>query len=241
MTRSNYVAAMDALQKLKEIAALDLGGSPEDYDIADEAVFLKADEATRVTYAAAAQRAIELGGKFSAEELPAEIHDVTRLAVASVAGTGLVGVAKDTLRHEGTVPAIAAGFIEIELDLETGKFEILDYIGVADCGTVMHPQSLSNQVKGGAVMGIGMATTERHIYDPENGLPANVTLHQSKPPSYLDVPAQMQWAADLKRPSGSGRNILGARDVSIVELPWDQVATLPFCGIGGSWRIDCQR
>jgi CO/xanthine dehydrogenase Mo-binding subunit len=210
MTRTNYVAAMDAVQKLKEIAAMDLGGSPEDYDIADEAVFLKSDETTRITYAAAAQRAVELGGRYSAEDLPADIHEVTRQAVAGVTGTGLIGVAKDTLRHEGTVPAIATGFMEIELDLETGKYEILDYIGVADCGTVLHPQSLATQIKGGAVMGIGMAVSERHIYDPQIGLPANVGFYQSKPPSYLDVPAEMQWAAvDIADP----QNPVGAKGI----------------------------
>jgi CO/xanthine dehydrogenase Mo-binding subunit len=223
MTRSNYVAAMDALQKLKEIAAMDIGGSPDDYDIADEAIFLKTDKTMRITYAEAAQRAIELGGIFSAEELPEDIHEVTRQAVAGVVGTGLVGVAKDDLGHDGTVPAIAAGFIEIELDLETGNWEILDYIGVADCGTVLHPQSLANQVKGGAVMGIGMATSERHIYDPQNGLPANVTFHQSKPPSYLDVPAEMQWAAvdiaDPQNPVGAkgiGEPIMGCATAALI-------------------------
>ncbi len=210
MTRTNYVAAQDALRKLKEIAAMDLGGSPDDYEIADEAVYLKADETTRITYAAAAQRAIELGGEYSGDESPADIHDVTRRAVAGLAGTGLIGIAKDTLRHEGTVPAIAAGFMEIELDLETGKFEILDYVGVADCGTVLHPQSLATQVKGGAVMGIGMAVSERHLYDPQNGLPANVGFYQSKPPSYLDVPAEMQWAAvDIADP----QNPVGAKGI----------------------------
>ncbi len=210
MTRTNYVAAMDALQKLKQIAAMDLGGSSDDYDIVDEAVYLKSDESVRLTYADAAQRAIELGRTYSAEELPSDIHDDTRLAAAGIAGTGLIGIAKDMLRHDATVPAIAAGFIEIELDLETGKYEILDYIGVADCGTILHPQSLANQVKGGAVMGIGMAVSERHIYDPQNGLPANVTFHQSKPPSYLDVPAEMDWAAvDVADP----QNPVGAKGI----------------------------
>ncbi len=210
MTRTNYVAALDALRKLKEIAAMELGGSPDDYAIAGEAVYLKADETTRITYAEAAQRAIELGGEYSGEEAPPDIHDVTRRAVAGLAGSGLIGVAKDTLRHEGTVPAIAVGFMEIELDLETGKFEILDYVGVADCGTVLHPQSLATQIKGGAVMGIGMAVLERHLYDPQNGLPANVGFYQSKPPSYLDVPAEMQWAAvDIADP----QNPIGAKGI----------------------------
>ncbi len=127
-----------------------------------------------------------------------------------MAGTGLVGVARDDLPHEGMVPALAAGFIEIELDLETGHYEIIDYLGVADCGTVMHPQSLATQIHGGAVMGFGMATTERHTYDPKWGLPGAVGLYQAKPPSYLDVPLEMQWAAtDIADP----QNPVGAKGI----------------------------
>ena len=37
-----------------------------------------------------------------------------------------------------------------------------------------------------------MAALERVVYDPQNGLPANVGFYQSKPPSYLDVPSEMQ-------------------------------------------------
>jgi CO/xanthine dehydrogenase Mo-binding subunit len=207
MTRTNYVAAMDAVAKLQEIAAMDLGGSPTDYDIGGERVFAKSDPTRGLTYAQAAQRAIELGGKFSGHEVPDDLNPLTKASAAGVAGTGLVGVAKDNLPRTGTVPALAAGFIEIELDLETGKFEILDYVGVADCGTVLHPQGLSHQIKSGAVMGIGMAVAERHIYDPQNGLPGNIGLLNSKPVSYLDVPATMQTAwvdiADEQNPVGS--------------------------------------
>jgi xanthine dehydrogenase molybdenum-binding subunit len=207
MTRTNYVAAQDALAKLKEIAAMDLGGAPADYEIGDETVFLKSDPAKRLTYAQAAQRAIELGGKFDGHEVPADLNPMTKASAAGVAGTGLVGVAKDNLPRTGTVPALAAGFIEIELDLETGKFDVLDYIGVADCGTVLHPQGLSHQIKSGAVMGLGLAASERHIYDPQNGLAGNIGLLQAKPPSYLDVPATMQTAwvdiADPQNPVGS--------------------------------------
>jgi xanthine dehydrogenase molybdenum-binding subunit len=206
-TRTNYVAAMDALIKLKEIAAMDLGGNPDDYDVADETVFRIDDPEQRITYAEAAQRAIELGGRYSGEEVPDNIHEVTRNAVARIAGTGLVGVAKDNLEHSAMVPAIAAGFIEIALDLETGKYEIVDYLGVSDCGTILHPLGLRAQTNGGAVMGFGLAASERHIYDPQNGLPGNVALYQAKLPSYLDSPANMEWLAvegiDPQNPVGA--------------------------------------
>ena len=210
MTRTNYVAAMDALEKLKEIAAMDLGGAPDDYDIGDETVFSKADPEVRMTYPAAAQRAIELGGRYSGHEAPEDLNEITKTAVAALAGTGLIGVARDNLEHSAMVPAISAGFIEIELDLETGKYEIIDFIGVADCGTVLHPQGLATQVKGGAVMGFGLALSERHIYDRQNGLPANSTMYESKLPTYLDSPGELQsLAVDI----ADGQNPVGAKGI----------------------------
>ena len=207
MTRTNYVAAMDAKNKLLEIAAKDLGGSLGDYDLADERVVHKTDKSKSMGFADAAKRAIELGGKYDGHEAPEDIHAMTKASVAGLAGTGLIGVAKDNLKHEGVVPAMAVGLIEIELDLETGKYEILDYVGVAECGTVLHPQGLETQIKGGAVMGFGLAALERYVYDPQNGLPANMGLYQCKPPSYLDVPSEMKTEvvdiADPQNPVGA--------------------------------------
>ena len=207
MTRTNHAAGVDAAAKLKEIAARILGGSPDDYDLGDERVFRRSAPSRYLTYAAAAQRAVELGGRFSGHELPDDINQMTRTAAQSLAGTGLIGVAKDNLERNGTVPALAVGFVQIELDLETGKFDILDYVGVADCGTVLHPQGLANQIRGGAVMGFSMACLERHLYDSHYGLPANVGLYHARPATYLDVPLRMQWDAvdqpDPQNPSGA--------------------------------------
>jgi CO/xanthine dehydrogenase Mo-binding subunit len=207
MSRATYAGAMDALAKLKEIAAQTLGGAADDYDVANETVFAKADRSKTMTYAAAAQRAIELGGRFSGQEVPEDVNAVTKSGVAVIAGSGLIGVAKDNIPVTGMVPAIAVGFVEIELDKETGKIDIVDYLGVADCGTVLHPMGLSAQIRSGAVMGFGMGLSERHIYDPQNGLPGNVGLIQAKPASYLDVPSHMQTLAvdiqDPQNPVGS--------------------------------------
>ena len=99
---------------------------------------------------------------------------------------------------------------EVEIDLETCKYQILDYVGVSDCGTVIHPQGLSQQINGGAVWGFGMAATERHVYDPQNALPANLGFYQAKLPTMLDVPAEMKNAgvdiADPDNPAG-GRGV----------------------------------
>jgi CO/xanthine dehydrogenase Mo-binding subunit len=94
---------------------------------------------------------------------------------------------------------------------------------VADCGVVLHPQSLATQIRGGAVMGFGMAGSERHVYDPRWGLPGSVGLHQAKPPSYLDVPSEMGWAAvdqaDPDNPVGAkgiGEPLMGCAASALV-------------------------
>ena len=223
MTRTTYVAAMDAKRKLLEIAARDLGGEPEDYDLNDERVVAKGDAGKSLSFAQAARRAVELGGKYSGREMPDDINSMTQASVRAIAGTGLVGVSKDNLEKQGTVPALCTGFIEIELDTETGKFEILEYLGVADCGTVLHPASLEQQILGGAVMGLGMACLERHIFDTENGRPANRALYQCKPPSYLDLPREMHAdAVDLPDPQnpvgakGIGEPVMGAAAAALL-------------------------
>jgi CO/xanthine dehydrogenase Mo-binding subunit len=123
----------------------------------------------------------------------------------------------------GETAAFAAAFIQIELDLETGQHRILDFLSVADCGTVIHPMGLATQIKGGAVQGFGMATLEHIVYDPQNALPASVSLHHAKPPTYLDVPLEMQWdAVDKPDPTsplgtkGVGEPLMGCASAALL-------------------------
>ncbi|MDP2645025.1 MAG: xanthine dehydrogenase family protein molybdopterin-binding subunit [Desulfobacterales bacterium] len=222
-SRTNFVAATDAKIKLLEIAARDLGGAPEDYQLAEERVVSKSDPSKSLTYAKAAQRAIELGGKYSGKELPEDINPITRHAAAALAGSGLIGVSKDYIKRTAAVPSLVCAFAQIELDLETGKFEILDLTGVADCGTVLHPQSYHHQMNGGAVWGIGMAALERWVYDTQFGRPANRGFHQQKPPSWLDVPLNMKVDAvnipDPQNPvgvRGMGEPIMGGAAAALL-------------------------
>ncbi|RLA29940.1 MAG: hypothetical protein DRR11_14480 [Gammaproteobacteria bacterium] len=209
-TRTNYVAAMDALEKMKQIAAETMGGEADDYDIDGKRIFNVETPEQGMSYGAIAARAIQLGGAYSGQTWPEDIHEITQRSVQNLAGSGLIGVAKDNLPRDGVIPGLACAFVEIELDLETGKYEILDYVGIAECGTVVHPQGLAQQMKGGAVWGMGMVGLERHVYDPQNGLPANVSYHQCGIPSYLDVPSVTRTGAvDIPDP----QNPFGARGI----------------------------
>ena len=209
-TRTFYGAAQDMLAKMKEIASGDLGGTPEDYDISNERVHQIADESVGMTFGQAAARALELGGKYTgSSDLPEELAEWTQISVSRLAGTAFMGVFHDP-RHEGNPPGFTVSCIEIELDTETGKYEILDLINVADSGTIMHPKGMENQLVGGAVWGIGLSGYERHLYDPQNGMPASTGYWQSKVPTFLDTPVKIQtgWV-DLPDPE----NPVGARGV----------------------------
>lgn len=209
-TRSNYMGAMDAVRKLKLIAAAEFGGTVDDYSIGGERVFRTDNTAQGMSYAEAAQRAIELGGEYSGMEYPDNLNPTTKRAVEGLSGSGLIGVAKDTLPKQGTAPGMCIAFAEIELDLETGKYDIVDYTAVGEVGTIVHPMGYRQAMNGGGVWGFGMAGFERHVYDPQNGLPANTGLYQSKPPTYLDVPLHMTSAAVDK---ADPQNPIGARGV----------------------------
>ncbi len=193
-SRTMYAAAMDMKDKLTDIAAQMLGGKPEDYVLGDEKVVSKSGGKS-ITYQQAAQKAVQLGGKYSGKEVPDELNPITKSAVAMIVGTGLIAAAKDKLPRVGTTPGLTCNLAEVEIDTETGVVEIKECFSVVDVGTVLFPLGLGHQIASGQILGIGMAHLERHIYDPKLGIPAAMGFHQSKVPTYLDIPPNIQWQA----------------------------------------------
>jgi CO/xanthine dehydrogenase Mo-binding subunit len=194
MTRAAHAAGMDAKKKLQEIAAKDLGGRPEDYEVANERVFRKGGGAG-ITLAKAAQRAIELGGTYDGHELPKDINRFTTASATALAGQGLMGVAKDNYPRDGQSRSFVAGFAEVEIDVETGKYAILDYLAVADVGTVVHPRALGGQILGRSMLGIGHTIGQKWVYDQQYGVALARRFHHNRPPTILDAPQKMAWAA----------------------------------------------
>jgi CO/xanthine dehydrogenase Mo-binding subunit len=194
MTRAAYATAMDAQQKLKEIAAKKLGGTPENYDVANERVFRKGGGAG-MTLAQAAEYAMQLGGIYDGHEVSADLHPLTKASAAALAGQGLLAAAKDNYPRDGTTFSYVASFAEIEVDVETGKYDVVDFLAYADVGTVVHPRALGGQVLGRSTLGIGHAIGQKWVYDTHYGVMLSTRFYQSKPPTILDVPVDMQWAA----------------------------------------------
>jgi xanthine dehydrogenase molybdenum-binding subunit len=209
MTRAAHAAATDAKKKLQELAAKKLGGKPEQYEVANERVFRKGGGAG-MTLAQAAKYAIELGGVYDGHEAPADVHKLTKASVAALAGQGLVAAAKDNYPRDGSTFSYVASFAEVEVDVETGKYNIVDFLASADVGTVIHPRALGGQVLGRSVLGIGHAIGQKWVFDPHYGEMVSKRFHHNKPPTILDVPVDMQWTAlDIPDPETP----VGARGV----------------------------
>ena len=132
-TQANHAAASALKRKLQEIAAHDLGGSPDDFDVSGERVHRRGNQSRGLSFAQAAERAIALGGTFDGHELPEDIHPVTTAAATALVGLGVMGVAKDNYPRKhplNNTKSFMASFAEVEVDAETGRYRLVDYLGV---------------------------------------------------------------------------------------------------------------
>src|SRR5690606_8354956 len=75
----------------------------------------------------------------------------------------------------------------VAVDPETGLIEILDYVVVEDCGTLINPMIVEGQCIGGIAQGIGTAFYEETPYD-EHGQPLASTLADYMMPGATEVP-----------------------------------------------------
>ncbi|MDO8670431.1 MAG: molybdopterin-dependent oxidoreductase, partial [Dehalococcoidia bacterium] len=65
----------------------------------------------------------------------------------------------------GVGPTIGAHIVDVEVDPETGKVQILRYTAVQDAGKAIHPSLVEGQMHGGVVQGVGWALWEGYQYD----------------------------------------------------------------------------
>jgi len=98
-------------------------------------------------------------------------------------------------------PPYLAGFVEIELDMETGKVEVLDFVAVVDSGNPINPNLVRVQVEGGILQGIGMALCEEVRYS-ESGRLLSDSLISYAIPTRSDVGRIRVEIADSYEPTG---------------------------------------
>ncbi|MDO4473529.1 MAG: molybdopterin-dependent oxidoreductase [Eubacteriales bacterium] len=115
-----------------------------------------------------------------------EILSLTDIGTASMCGNTMALEVTESNTSPISPPPYMAGMVEIELDKETGHVEILDYVAVVDCGTVVNPNLARVQLEGGLAQGIGMTLYEDISYSERGQLLQN-SLMQYKIPTRMDI------------------------------------------------------
>src|SRR5207247_11168051 len=101
----------------------------------------------------------------------------------------LVGSASPNPNLEGKVrAAYGAHFVEVAVDTDLGHVRVMKYLAVHDSGRIMNPLTARSQIKGGVLMGIGMALHEDLIYDRRNGQPLTAGFYGARLLTHRDAP-----------------------------------------------------
>lgn len=108
------------------------------------------------------------------------------IATASMCGNDIALEETVTKSSPISPPPFMVGVAEIEVDLQTGQTEVIEFNAVVDCGTPINPNLARVQAEGGILQGIGMALTENITYTPEGRVVEN-SLMQYKIPSRIDI------------------------------------------------------
>ena len=110
--------------------------------------------------------------------------------------------------------AFGCHVVDVEVDTETGKVDVLRYTAVQDVGTAIHPSYVEGQVQGGAAQGAGMALTEEYWYRGDGRL-ANASLLDYRMPTALDLPEIETVLVEVPNP-GHPYGVRGVGEVPIV-------------------------
>ncbi|MEO1970452.1 MAG: xanthine dehydrogenase family protein molybdopterin-binding subunit [Pirellulaceae bacterium] len=100
-------------------------------------------------------------------------------------GDAVVGYGTSGSETQGG--AFGTHCVDVEIDPELGKVQILRYTIAQDAGTAIHPSYVEGQLQGGVVQGIGWALNEEYWYD-EQGEMHNPTFLDYRIPTCYDVP-----------------------------------------------------
>ena len=102
-------------------------------------------------------------------------------------GTGGPIVGRAGVNPPGAGPSIAVHLVDVEVDPETGKVDVLRYTAVQDAGKAIHPSYVEGQIQGGVVQGIGWALNEEYRFDDQGGM-LNSSFLDYRMPISLDLP-----------------------------------------------------
>jgi len=101
--------------------------------------------------------------------------------------TGGSVVASAAVQPKGNIPGFAAHIVDVEVDPDTGKVQILRFTALQDVGKAIYPAYVESQIQGGVAQGVGWALNEEYLYDDQGRL-LNSSLLDYRMPVALDLP-----------------------------------------------------
>ena len=133
---------------------------------------------------------------------------------ARLVGTGGPVVGRGNVNPPGVGNAFAVHIVDVEVDPDTGKVEILRYTALQDVGKAIHPSYVEGQLQGGVAQGIGWALNEEYVYN-ESGEMANSSFLDYRMPTSLDLPMIDTVIVEVANP-GHPFGVRGVGEVCIV-------------------------
>ena len=197
-----YEAAQDIKGKMIERAATIWDVSAEDIELADGVFQHQSDPDLKMPFKELAAQLNSSGGPISSQ--------------VSVDPRGAGG-------------AFATHVVDVEVDRDTGKVEILRYTAVQDAGKAIHPSYVEGQIQGGVVQGIGWALNEEYFFS-KDGEMINSSFLDYRMPTSLDLPMIDTVIVEVANP-GHPFGVRGVGEVPIVP-PMAAIANAIYHAVG---------
>ena len=197
-----YEAAMDIKHQLMQRAARIWEVGIENVDYANGVASHKSDPELKLTF----------------KQLAARLN-----------GTGGPVVGRGNVNPAGVGNAFAVHIVDVEVDPETGKVDILRYTALQDVGKAIHPSYVEGQIQGGVAQGIGWALNEEYVYN-DSGVMANPTFLDYRMPTSLDMPMIDTVIVEVAN-AGHPFGVRGVGEVCIVP-PIAAVANAIYNAVG---------
>ena len=182
-----YTAAQDVKQQMMARAARIWEVEPEDVLYEDGVLKHRADDQLQMTFRQLAARQVPTGGPI---------------------------VGRGGVNPGGAGPCIGVHIVDVAVDEDTGKVDIVRYTAVQDAGKAIHPSYVEGQIQGGAVQGIGWALNEEY-YINDAGHMVNSSFLDYRMPTSLDLPMIDTCIVEVDNPNHP-YGVRGVGEVPIV-------------------------
>ena len=157
--------------------------------------------------------------------------EVTLQQIAGKASCGVCSELQVVKEYSSPIspPPFMAGAAEVEIDKETGQIDVIDYVGVIDCGTPINPNLARVQAEGGIGQGIGMVLYEDVQYT-DKGKIRNNSFMQYKIPNRMDIPkVRIEFESSYEKTGPFGAKSIGEL---VIDTPCPAIANAVYNATG---------